>query len=42
MELQKYSTQMPARVIAGTGAIESLGELFAGHSRALLLTGGSV
>lgn len=42
MKLEKYTTHMPSRVLAGPGAMEGLGEIFAGHTRALLLTGGSV
>ena len=42
MKLEKYTTHMPSRVLAGPGAMEGLGEIFAGHTRALLLTGESV
>ena len=42
MKLEKYTTHMPSRVLAGPGAMEGLGEIFAGHTRALMLTGGSV
>lgn len=42
MKLEKYTTHMPSRVLAGPGAMEVLGEIFAGHTRALLLTGESV
>lgn len=42
MRLQQYTTHMPARVFAGPGAMDRLCDIFAGHRRALLLTGGSV